>query len=531
MNHIHLFILSLFTFFNTSDSFGQVDNWQATSTYIKMPVFGDVDMNQIVKLNITSDKNVNVKGKNTVESIEVNFDGSTDLKDILKVEIYTTDSSTFENPVLFGSSNEIKEQLEVKGNQTLTSKDLHFWLTIDVKDEIKLTNKIKANISKINMTDGSIKHIKNSDPDYIHRAGIAVRRKFDDNVDTYRIPGLATSNNGTLIAVYDIRYNRSKDLQENIDIGMSRSTDGGQTWEAMKIIMDMGTYNGLSEEENGIGDPAVLVDRKTGTIWAAALWMHGKKGQSAWAGSEAGMSIEKTGQFMLAKSDDDGLTWSDPINITSQIKDPEWNLFLDGPGKGITMKDGTLVFAAQYKDHNAIPHSTIIYSKDRGETWKVGTGAKSETTEAQVVELSDGSLMLNMRDNRNAISRKELLNGRSVFITRDMGETWIEHPSSRRALNESVCMGSLIATEVNGKNILFFSNPNRPNSRTNITIQTSFDEGKTWPIENKINLHENQSYGYSCLTRVDDDHIGILYEGIGDMYYQIVPIADLIGKK
>src|SRR3546814_115182 len=82
--------------------------------------------------------------------------------------------------------------------------------------------------------------------------GIALRRHGEDGVDTYRIPGLATSNKGTLIAVYDVRYNNAADLQANIDIGMSRSADGGETWEPMKVIMDMGEWGGLPEAANGV---------------------------------------------------------------------------------------------------------------------------------------------------------------------------------------------------------------------------------------------------------------------------------------
>ena len=77
---------------------------------------------------------------------------------------------------------------------------------------------------------------------------------------------------------------------------------------------------------------------------------------------------------MLVRSDDDGVTWSEPINITSQVKKPEWCFILQGPGKGITMQDGTIVFAAQYQDppdKKRLPHSTIIYSKDHGRTWQV----------------------------------------------------------------------------------------------------------------------------------------------------------------
>src|SRR5699024_5713877 len=97
-----------------------------------------------------------------------------------------------------------------------------------------------------------------------------------------------------------------------------------------------------------------------------------------------------------------------------QIKEKEWHIVFNGPGRGITMENGTLVFAGQYWDENGMPHSTIIYSEDHGKTWQIGTGAKPNTTEAQVVQLSDGTLMLNMRDNRGG--------SRSVYTTDDMGQ-------------------------------------------------------------------------------------------------------------
>src|SRR5690625_5561852 len=88
---------------------------------------------------------------------------------------------------------------------------------------------------------------------------------------------MATSNGGTLLAVYDIRRDNSGDLQGDIDVGLSRSTDGGETWEPMQVIMDMGEWGGRPQRENGIGDPAILIDRNTGTIWVAALWIQDRK--------------------------------------------------------------------------------------------------------------------------------------------------------------------------------------------------------------------------------------------------------------
>ncbi len=352
---------------------------------------------------------------------------------------------------------------------------------------------------------------------------VLLRQHGDDGVDTYRIPGLVTTKEGTLIAVYDMRRNGSVDLQEDVDIGMNRSTDGGTTWEPMKVIMDMGEWGGLPENQNGIGDPSVLVDKVTGTIWVAAVWAHGHPGERNWWASKPGMSPKTTSQFMLTKSEDDGLTWSEPINITSQIKDPKWHLLLQGPGKGITMDNGTLVFPAQYKDEEEMPHSTIIYSSDQGATWKIGTGAKSNTTEAQIVELDDGSLMLNMRDNRGG--------SRSIYTTSNMGETWEVHSTSRIALIEPVCMASLIKHTYRGKAYLLFSNPNSVERREHMTIKLSKDMGDTWPEDYQVLLDSGSGRGYSCMTSIDEETIGILYEGSqADLVFQRVKISDLLNQ-
>lgn len=380
--------------------------------------------------------------------------------------------------------------------------------------------------------------------DPVLRFGKIVRATGQDGADTYRIPGLVTTSAGTLVAVYDIRYNNSKDLQEDIDIGMSRSTDGGRTWEPMKVIMDMGEYGGLPQNLNGIGDPSVLYDHTTGTLWVAALWMSGSApDKMLWWASQPGMTPQETGQFMLVKSTDEGLTWSEPINITPQIKDPAWQLLLQGPGRGITLEDGTLVFPAQFKADIGTKaldggqytcHSTIVWSRDGGDTWQIGTGAKSNTTEAQVVQLTDGSLMLNMRDDRNR-SDKGPTNGRAVATTTDMGATWMVHPSSNSALPEPNCMASLIAAKIRvggeDKNVLFFSNPNDKSSRIKMTVRMSLDEGMTWPEAKQIELFGPSGYGYSCMTMVDVNHVGILYEGEKELYFQKIPVTDFLGEK
>ncbi|HJS55267.1 MAG TPA: sialidase family protein, partial [Chitinophagaceae bacterium] len=392
------------------------------------------------------------------------------------------------------------------------------WFSIVLKNDAGINNKMELRCSKIINNAGKELLVKQDNSSYAKRIGVALRKAGDDSVNTYRIPGIVQTNKGTLIAVYDIRYKDSRDLPGNIDVGMSRSTDNGKTWEPMKVIMDMGAPH----ENNGIGDPAVLFDPVTNKIFVAALW---SKGNRSIAGSLPGLSPDTTGQFVLVSSNDDGLTWSAPYSVTPQVKNPAWHLFFNGPGSGIAMKDGKLVFAAQYWNETKIPYSTIIYSEDHGASWKGKiNGPKSNTTESQVVETTPGTLMLNMRDNRGGF--------RSVATTNNMGTNWTEHSTSFSALRDPVCMGSIIKAKVNVqgvmKDVLFFSNPNTSSGRYNITIKASLDLGQTWLSANQLLIDERPCYGYSSLTKVDDKTIGLLYEGTKDLYFVKVPVNEII---
>lgn len=487
---------------------------QASSYAPTIPVLKGMETNPLLRIalyipegnpEISMDQinaTLNPEAIRVLKQLDIFLTGAENFSPVNKISSFIPEKSSFQLPA----------KLQLKPG-------MHFiWISGQLKADAVLGSKIELHCTALENAAGNKLDIKETGTGYSKYTGIAVRKAGEEGVHTYRIPGIAVTNKGTLISVYDIRYVHSGDLPANIDVGMSRSTDGGSTWQPMKIIMDMGAPH----ENNGVGDPAVLVDPANGRIWVAALW---SKGNRSIAGSLPGISPDTTGQFVVVSSDDDGLTWSAPQTLTPQIKNPAWHLFFNGPGAGIAMQNGNLVFAAQYWDENKKPWSTIIYSEDHGLNW-VGklNGPKINTTESQVVETIPGVLMLNMRDNRGGF--------RSVATTSNLGKTWTEHATSFTTLPDPVCMGSIIKASVKTggllKDVLFFSNANTSSGRYNITIKASLDLGESWPAAKQLLIDERNCYGYSCLVRINEDSIGILYEGTRDLYFVPVPVSAII---
>lgn len=505
-----------------------------TMTAETTPVMKRLASNQVARITIPTEgslKPAKLKG------VWLDFTGTTDPSSIESVSIVRGSGKAHEvkgdekpngEPAdLLGTARPAASpKIAVKGNLILQPGDNHLWIDVKLKDTASIDGKVAVKPIGVQV-QGAGASAPASLPvqkaeTVSQRIGTAVVIPGDFNSKFYRIPGLARTNKGTLIAVFDIRYDRSNDLPANIDVGCCRSTDGGNTWSDVGIVIDDAKIDPSLGASRGVGDPAVLVDEKTGRIWAAALWSHRS---SIWGSKSNDNSPEACGQLVLAYSDDDGRNWSKPVNITEQTKNIKWRILFNGPGGGISMKDGTIAFAGQYWDENGCPWSTVVSSKDHGKTWQCGTGVQAQTTEAQIVELKDGSLMINARCNAGG--------SRVVGISRDLGQTWQAHPTNRKALRESVCQASLLALDnVPGTGrALFFSNPDTTSGRHTMTLKSSTDDGDTWPEDKQLLYDARPCWGYSCLAPVGKAHIGVLYESSGSLFYLRIPCKDVLRKR
>ena len=491
------------------------------------PVLIRKEHNALIQVIVQADQE-GVRAK----SFTFTLSGTDDIEDIESLQLfYSGAEREFTATADFGTPLKPSEQLTFEGDQMLSAGTNVFWLSCKLSPTADLSHRVDAVCTSVGTSAGEVRATEDETPGIRKRVGVALRQHNDDGVHTYRIPALATTPKGTLLSVYDMRHRKSRDLQEDIDVGLSRSTDGGRSWEPQRVIMDMGEWGDLPPEQNGISDPGIVVDQNTGEIFCFAVWMWGKLGKHQWVedGSEPGYEIAKSAQFMMVRSQDDGLTWSKPENLTRKLKKAEWWLFAPAPNQGITLRDGTLVMPSQGRDENGYPFANLMVSRDHGATWTLSNHAFSGGNECQAVQLSDGSLMLNMRNDKPEPYR-------AVYVTQDLGETWSPHQTDRNTLIEPNCNGSLYRFEYQEegqlKNILLFANPHTKEGRTHHTLQISFDEGKSWPAGYRILLDEGRGRGYPSISRVDDSHIGIVYEGSqSDLVFEKFSLQELLTKK
>lgn len=314
-----------------------------------------------------------------------------------------------------------------------------------------------------------------------------------DGYHTYRIPSVILTRQGTLLAFAEARRDGRGDSGD-IDLVVKRSADGGTSWSAMQVVGDNGP--------NTFGNPCPVLDGTTGTIWLLTTHNLGEDDeQEILAGTSKG-----TRTVWVMKSTDDGVTWSEPVEITARVKKPDWTWYATGPGIGIQTRTGRLVVPANHAVAGTHAHrSHVIYSDDRGATWQFGGATIDGTNESQVVELADGRLMINMR---NHPRKKE--NYRAVATSKDGGQTW-SNVRYDEMLSEPPAQASILrfsTRESHDRNRLLFSNA-AGTRRERMTVRLSYDEGDSWPVSRLI--HGGPA-AYSSLVVLPDMTIGLLYE-------------------
>jgi sialidase-1 len=330
---------------------------------------------------------------------------------------------------------------------------------------------------------------------------------YDGTVASVRIPALAVTNNGTVLAVADARVDSAGDLgggTNNIQLAMTRSTDRGVTWQPPYIVHHAATTS------EGTGDASFLVDRSTGAVY---LFFNrsprpGIGFYSAGTGSNA---ANDTGSLHVQylKSTDNGATWSAPVELNPSVKDATWTQLFASSGHGIQTSTGRLIQPIVYREASGVIHSGNIYSDDHGATWRHGGPAGSDTNESKAIETSTGAVAQDMRHNSNHF--------RYLATSTDQATTF--GAAAATTLTDPLCnadrlsylrpadVGSAGAPQRTAQ--VLFSNNGSTNARTNLTVRLSTNDGATWPARALI---ASGAAGYSTTAVLANGVIADLYE-------------------
>ena len=344
-------------------------------------------------------------------------------------------------------------------------------------------------------------NLRSQDLNYVFKSGT-------NGYNTYRIPSIIKTKSGALLAFAEGRKNNASDSGD-IDLVLRRSENNGKTWGDLIVIRDDG--------DNVCGNPSPVLDNKTGNIFLLSTWNLGRDTERMIINETS----EDTRRIYVMSSGDDGNSWSEPTEITKDVKKDNWTWYATGPVHGIQIQNGShkgrmIIPCDHIESKSKKYYSHIIFSDDGGNSWEIGGITPQDyVNECTVAEINKGKLLLNMRNyDRSQENRK-------ISVSDDGGITW-GNIYSDETLIEPICQASLLRYSFSGKykKYLMFLNPSDKKKRINMTLKLSSDYGKTW--NSKLVLHTGPS-AYSDLTRLNGDGIGCLFEaGVSSPYEGIV---------
>lgn len=442
----------------------------------------------------------------TVTRIDIDLAGTNQLSDLIGITIHYTGAQKrlhLEEAQLFGKEVRISNRkLAIAGNIRLQQGDNYFWVTADLSRNAREGNQIEASALNYTRTGGTVVQL----PQAHGSRTILLNHQLlfssgDYNSRNFRIPAIVTALDGSLITATDKRWNNPWDLPRHIDLVIRRSTDRGNSWSEPFTLA--GENNNV-----GFGDATLICNQKNGEI--ICLFASGEGFLES--------STQKPIRTYQSISQDDGVHWSTPVDITPQIYGLEskdsltqaWQGAFVSSGNATQLRNGRIIAVLVVRETSSRAISNFaLYSDDQGRTWQVSPNRiVYNGNEGKIVERSNGDLLASIRNR-----------GYRIFnVSTDKGLSW-GTPYYQTEISDPSCNGSLIKYTSRSEgwdvNRMLHSIP-FSSERENLTVLLSYDEGNTWPI--KKTIYDGKS-AYSSLTILPDGTIGMYYEvGEYDIY-------------
>ncbi|MDG5800458.1 exo-alpha-sialidase [Marinilabiliaceae bacterium ANBcel2] len=436
-----------------------------------------------------------------LEEISLDFEGTSDIDDIEEASIAYVNSglrySTQESEIL-GSAEVTNKEVAITFDEPfeMNPGEARFALVLKISDSAAEGNLINSTLLSFKPVGEDVIDAGELSPEHKSTIFLTQSTLFspgDYGSNFYRIPAIVTAPDGSLITATDKRNNHQGDLPADIDVYVRRSTDNGKTWSEPIMIAGENTTKGY-------GDPALVVEEETGKIFCVMAYDNG------FFHSTPTDPIRVT----ISESSDNGLTWSDPKDITDSLygagsDDPissQWNAMFVASGRGLQLDNGRLMFAVAVRGTTDGIDNYVIYSDDKGESWNINTEmVHRHGDEAKLAQRNNGDVIISIRN----------WGTREWNLSSDNGMTWgnsTNHPD----LVDPNCNGEIMvytSTNDNYESNRMLHSVAYAGNRSNVSMLLSYDEGETFPIVKSICPAPS---AYSTFTKLSDGTIGVYYE-------------------